>query len=83
MEFSDEFYEIRRQMRQWDKRNTANFAGGRKEGLVEGYKKGFEEGIEEAKREIALATLKRGININIVAECCRLSIQELAALKLG
>lgn len=49
----------------WDNRNTANFAGGRKEG----------------KKEVAMKMLKRGINIDIVAECCNLSIQEIESLK--
>ena len=50
-----------------DNNNTANFAGGRKEG----------------KKEVAMKMLKRGIDIDIVAECCKLSVQELAALKFS
>lgn len=49
----------------WDNRNTANFAGGRTEG----------------KKEVAMKMLKRGINVDIVAECCNLPIQEIELLK--
>ncbi len=50
---------------------------GYEEGLSAGVKKGLEEGIVNRSREIALSMLKENIDVNVIAKCTGLSIEEI------
>lgn len=58
---------------------------GKKEGLEEGKKRGLEEGLEKGlergKKEVALELLKKGLDINLIMEATKLSLDEIEQLK--
>jgi predicted transposase/invertase (TIGR01784 family) len=56
----------------WDNRNTANFAGGKKEGLV--------EGALTEKKEIAQEMKQDGINIDRIMKYTKLSKEQIEVL---
>jgi predicted transposase/invertase (TIGR01784 family) len=53
---------------------------GRREGMKKGMEKGIEKGIEKGKLETALAMLKKGLSLDLVAECTGLSESEILEL---
>lgn len=57
----------------WDNKNTANYAGGRKEGI--------KEGNEQARIEIALGMKQLGINMESIVKLTKLSREQIEALK--
>jgi predicted transposase/invertase (TIGR01784 family) len=56
----------------WDNRNTANFAGGKKEGLV--------EGALTEKKEIAKKIKIKGLDFKMISEVTGLTIEEIVLL---
>lgn len=50
---------------------------GKKRGLEEGLEKGLERG----KKEVALELLKKGLDINLIMEATKLSLDEIEQLK--
>lgn len=57
------------------------FDMGREDGIEEGMEKGVEKGVEKGKRETARAMLARHLNVNMIAECTGLSLDEVKALQ--
>jgi predicted transposase/invertase (TIGR01784 family) len=53
---------------------------GIRKGRREGMKKGMEKGMEEGARKTALAMLKKGLGLDLVAECTGLSESEILEL---
>lgn len=64
----------------WDNRNTANFSGGHKEGLLKGLIEGLEAGALAEKKEIAKKLKTKGLDLTIIADATDLSIEEIVAL---
>ena len=46
-----------------------------------GKKKGLEEGLERGKKEVALELLKKGLDIELIMEATKLSLEELKKLQ--
>lgn len=63
----------------WDNKNTANFAGGKKEGLEEGRKEERLKALAE-KKVIAKNLKIKGISLEIIAGATDLSIEEIVGL---
>ncbi len=66
MEFSEEFYELIRQMRRWDNYSILDYA--KKEAAL------------AEKREIAKNLKIQGVDIKVIAKITRLSLEEVIAL---
>ena len=54
---------------------------GLKEGLEKGLEKGLVEGLEKGKKEVALEMLKKGLDIDLIMETTKLSLEEIEQLK--
>ncbi|MEI3611374.1 hypothetical protein [Pseudogracilibacillus sp. SO30301A] len=46
-----------------------------------GKKKGLEEGLERGKKEVALELLKKGLDIDLIVEATKLSLDEIKKLQ--
>ncbi len=48
-----------------------------RKGIQQGIKQGIKQGIEQVAQVIVLNMLKKGVNLNLIAECCELSLPEI------
>ncbi|MDR3079035.1 MAG: hypothetical protein LBU15_03275 [Rickettsiales bacterium] len=58
----------------------ADNASALKRGISEGMEKGMMKGINKGKMETALAMLRKGLGVNLVAECAGLPEREVLRL---
>ena len=72
----DYFYEM-------DCERAEGRAEGRSEGLAEGLAQGRTEGEQAKAAEVAKAMLTKGMDTQIVAECTKLSFEQVEELKKG
>ena len=60
---------------------------GREEGIEKGIEKGVQQGkligLKESRHKIALQMLEKGIDINTICECTKLTEEQVQALQNG
>ena len=62
-------------------RYKSGVAMARKEAKQEGRLEGRLEGKEENQREVAINMLEKGLPLELIADCVKLSVEEIKALK--
>ena len=54
---------------------------GREEGREEGIKEGIKEGIAQTRRKTVLAMIQEGIDAEVIARCCKLSVEDVLMIQ--
>ena len=74
MEYNTYIYEAK------EEGYNSGFQLGHQSGLEEGRKVGIEQGIEQNKISIAKSMLQENIDVDIIAKCTGLSIDEISKI---
>ena len=51
------------------------------EGIEEGREEGIKEGIAQTRRKTVLAMIQEGIDAEVIARCCKLSVEDVLMIQ--